>query len=1523
MKSKILLLILTIISLANSNVFSQKELIVNGDFTQTNYGWKSVGNFYYDSRFDSCKSCPGYAYLSTSSGGVADNLFGYIYQQLTIPSSANSATLTFYTYIGTYDLNGANDLLRIYFVYNGSSTYEFTPSLSNLDYSSGYVKRSYNVPTFLFGTPLILYFQGSTNNNGLATKFRVDDVSLTYIGQQAQQYAISTSSKPSNGGSTSGGGNYNSGNTVTVSAAANSGWNFINWTENGNQVSANSTFSFTANSDRDLVANFSQQQTQQYTITTSPNPTNGGSTSGDGTYNSGSTVTVSAVANSGWNFINWTENGNQVSPNSTFSFTASSDRDFVANFSQQSQQYAISTSSNPSNGGSTSGGGNYNSGNTVTVAAAANSGWHFVDWTENRSEISSNATFSFTASSDRNLVANFSQQVAATYWIGAYCDPESHHNLVSGILAEATSYTPPAFPLKVCADGSDATVIQLNCDNKNLDMTKIRFRLASDQNQTNINLYGGFNNAYTSTNTLAETRLTHPNYLDNINGVNRNDKIQAYSIDDPQKKTIIELPIIVYRAPMLFVHGLWGDDGSFKDMDEYFQNQFGINIATFRADYKTSNANSFASNYFVILDNWQSAMAHAISLRFSCGKMDVIAHSMGGVLTRLFLQNHTYKGEVHTLTTINTPHSGTQAANLLLSSLGENTVEFIAHPPITFQGHCSTCGAVKDLEFNSSYFMNNLNGNNIKVPSLIYTSFDDAPSLLNESWIPIYVTYSNNISFFHSVGFHSNYDLTQGAYELDTSLFGQKLNDAIVPLPSQIGDVSNFDMAQEITHTDAESNKNIFDDLKNKLGQNPASFPFNNNGFAPTNLSMPSWFYDPRVTPDVNKIMSNDSIIISNPISNNVYNTGDTVAITIKNYANEHSFTGCFISDVDSMVYNNLLDDKTMSFQYIIPKNVYGKVYILAYGIEDNKPIYYDSVFVFVNTAAYLDSLKFEHKTIFISSNNSQSFSINGYYSDSIIRNVTNSPDINYNILDESVLSINSNNTLQALKVGSTQVIATMQGFVDTLNVIVYDAANGAYSAFTTNTNIVCGNGQVQFNEETAGNILNRQWLFSGGSPSNSTAQNPIVNYSSSGSYDVQLITTWADKKDTLLVPGYIKVQPATNAQINVLGEPNICEKDSAKLSANKAAYYFWSSGENTQNIYVKNAGSYYVTAIDSFGCSAISNTINISVNPKPDTKIIASGATTFCQGGNVILSASDTINSYTWSNGNTAQNINVNTSGLYKLISTNQFSCSSQDSVNITTNSLPEVNAGDNSMILYGDSVTTGGNPTASGNSPFIYQWRPVAGLSSSTIANPVASPDSTTTYTVNVTDKNSCANRDSLVVKIIKCTYHLSDSSIQFNSEGGQHILNVITNSILCQWQVDNPNDWIHIIPTGTQTGSGFITISVDNCIGDSARLGIFTVGDHVYTVIQQCQKPGFDFKVYPNPTNGKIVIAGKNIENNNYTITITDMAGKKMMNYSLPVSNYQLYKEINLHAYSNGSYLVQIQSTDFKKVYKIEKL
>jgi uncharacterized protein (TIGR02145 family) len=72
-------------------------------------------------------------------------------------------------------------------------------------------------------------------------------------------YTISTSSSPGAGGTTSGGGSYPSGSSKTVTASANSGYTFSNWTENGSQVSTSSSYTFTLTSNRTLVANFLQQ----------------------------------------------------------------------------------------------------------------------------------------------------------------------------------------------------------------------------------------------------------------------------------------------------------------------------------------------------------------------------------------------------------------------------------------------------------------------------------------------------------------------------------------------------------------------------------------------------------------------------------------------------------------------------------------------------------------------------------------------------------------------------------------------------------------------------------------------------------------------------------------------------------------------------------------------------------------------------------------------------------------------------------------------------------------------------------------------------------------------------------------------------------------------------------------------------------------------------------------------------------------------------------------------------------------
>ena len=152
-----------------------------------------------------------------------------------------------------------------------------------------------------------------------------------------------------------------------------------------------------------------------YTIGTSSSPAAGGSTSGGGIVNSGDNVTVAAVANLGYNFVNWTEGGVAVSASASYAFAASANRNLVANFTRIT--FTIGTSSSPAAGGSTSGGGVFNSGDNVTVVATANAGYNFVNWTEGGVEVSASASYAFAASANRNLLANFTPAVVTTYTI--------------------------------------------------------------------------------------------------------------------------------------------------------------------------------------------------------------------------------------------------------------------------------------------------------------------------------------------------------------------------------------------------------------------------------------------------------------------------------------------------------------------------------------------------------------------------------------------------------------------------------------------------------------------------------------------------------------------------------------------------------------------------------------------------------------------------------------------------------------------------------------------------------------------------------------------------------------------------------------------------------------------------------------------------------------------------------------------------------------------------------------------------
>ena len=142
-------------------------------------------------------------------------------------------------------------------------------------------------------------------------------------------YNITVSANPGNGGTVTGGGTYNEGDSCTLIASPNMGYHFVKWTKNGSQVSTNPTYSFTVTENASYVAQFSSNSCS---ISATANPTEGGTVTGDGIHNVGETCTLTATPNEGYLFNNWTENGMVVSFNPSYSFTVFGDRTLVANF---------------------------------------------------------------------------------------------------------------------------------------------------------------------------------------------------------------------------------------------------------------------------------------------------------------------------------------------------------------------------------------------------------------------------------------------------------------------------------------------------------------------------------------------------------------------------------------------------------------------------------------------------------------------------------------------------------------------------------------------------------------------------------------------------------------------------------------------------------------------------------------------------------------------------------------------------------------------------------------------------------------------------------------------------------------------------------------------------------------------------------------------------------------------------------------------------------------------------------------
>ncbi|MEI7675593.1 MAG: starch-binding protein, partial [Bacteroidales bacterium] len=210
----------------------------------------------------------------------------------------------------------------------------------------------------------------------------------------------------------------------TVVATPNSGYTFVNWTENGTQVSTSASYTFTVGGNRTLVANFSTGGSATPSI---PTPSSGAinqpislvlgwSSAGAVQHDlyistsstfvtkilytgSGTTQSISGLANNTiyyWKVISYSMNSTPSGWSPVWTFRT-----------QGSTNYLVSASSIPTAGGTITGSGSYQSGQSCTITATANSGYNFVNWTEDGVEVSTSMSYTFTVGASRTLVANF------------------------------------------------------------------------------------------------------------------------------------------------------------------------------------------------------------------------------------------------------------------------------------------------------------------------------------------------------------------------------------------------------------------------------------------------------------------------------------------------------------------------------------------------------------------------------------------------------------------------------------------------------------------------------------------------------------------------------------------------------------------------------------------------------------------------------------------------------------------------------------------------------------------------------------------------------------------------------------------------------------------------------------------------------------------------------------------------------------------------------------------------------------
>ena len=547
--------------------------------------------------------------------------------------------------------------------------------------------------------------------------------------------------------------------------------------------------------------------------------------------------------------------------------------------------------------------------------------------------------------------------------------------------------------LSIAADGSTSTVFKYTGnDNENIIL---QFK---EQLTSNPGVYGDFQAGEIKGDTL-EIKFGHPKYFAEPNSEFPNPQNKLLTLQVKNGSTggiLIEYPIKIVRPSLLFVHGIWSSgQNAFGKMElEFLQDGMYKNYQTHKVNYHAINFNK--ANIPIYKAQKEQLKNKAIENNISFGKIDIVAHSNGGLMSRHYIQSGDFLDDVNKFMTLNTPHSGTQVANLLLSSGATGTTLNVFLEVISpLMGTNPNFGIISDLrvdendseEFyitwlNDTNSQNMQNYNNIAVHTLTTTSQPEE--------VDISEIYYDINPPFGTFLLYSGFDLTQDL--IFSRIFQSPDHDLYVPLESQKGGSIATTNFPNIKHTD--STDDLISEVRTLLNSDP-QVSFSDKGFSPTVLETD--FDSEASTPlrqNSSKVIENVSIVL--PTQGMEYSSGEIMEIEISGSAGILNILTISGTPDNILQSTSLENTNAGTVQFTIPEGFLGKYNIVCAGFDENGYADYDASFINVTTNASLESINIAQERIFVVEGYENRITILGNYNDGETRNITNVEAIEY-----------------------------------------------------------------------------------------------------------------------------------------------------------------------------------------------------------------------------------------------------------------------------------------------------------------------------------------------------------------------------------------------------------------------------------------------------------------------------------------------------------------------------------------------